>query len=78
MGYLGPLEHAGTAGGPGIHPAAYPYLTAESLGNDSSKIKQIIECPKEIDPNVWQYEHVRQFILELNLLVTTLKDICTK
>jgi len=27
---------------------------------------------------VWQYEHVRQFILELNLLVTTLKDVCKK
>lgn len=27
---------------------------------------------------MWKYEQIRQFVLELNLLVTTLKDICSK
>ena len=34
-----------------------------NLGNDPSEVKKIIECPKEVDPVVWQYENVRQFIL---------------
>ena len=34
--------------------------------------------PKEVDESVWQYEHIRQFILELNLLVVQLQGLCTK
>ena len=37
--------------------------------NDPSNIVKICEPPKEVDEAVWQYEHIRQFILEMNLLV---------
>ena len=46
-------------------------------GNDPSNIVKICEPPKEVDESVWQYEHIRQFILELNLLVVQLQGICT-
>ena len=46
-------------------------------GNDPSDIKRICDPPKEVDESVWQYEHIRQFILELNLLVVQLQGICT-
>lgn len=39
-------------------------------------MKKIIQPPNNVDLNVWQYEHMRQFILELNLLVTQLKGVC--
>lgn len=42
----------------------------KTKGSDPSNVKQIITPPPEVDINVWQYEHLRQFILELNLLVT--------
>ena len=38
-------------------------------GADPSNVKKICEPPPEVDEAVWQYEHIRQFILELNLLV---------
>ena len=31
-----------------------------------------------MDITVWQYEHIRQFILELNLLVVQLLGVCTR
>jgi len=40
-------------------------------------LKKIIEAPLGVDVNVWQYEHMRQFVLELNLLVTQLHGVCT-
>ena len=40
-------------------------------------MKKIIEPPTDVDINIWQYEHLRQFILELNLLVTQLNGVCT-
>lgn len=46
-------------------------------GNDPSNIKKIIQVPQNVDVNLWQYEHLKQFILEMNLLVTQLKGICT-
>jgi len=49
-----------------------------SIGNDPSNIARICEVPKEVDESVWQYEHIRQFILELNLLVVQLQGLCTK
>lgn len=42
------------------------------LGNDPANVKKICEPPKEVDEVVWQYEHIRQFILEMNLLVVQL------
>jgi hypothetical protein len=47
------------------------------LGNDSANIERIVDKPVSIDINIWKYEHIRQFVLELNLLATSLKDLCT-
>ncbi|CAD8132428.1 unnamed protein product [Paramecium pentaurelia] len=58
-------------------PLAVQEYIQELIRADSSNIKQIITPPPEVDINVWQYEHLRQFILELNLLVTQLKGLCT-
>ena len=33
---------------------------------------------KNHSKQIWKYEHIRQFVLELNLLATSLKDICSK
>jgi hypothetical protein len=47
------------------------------VGADPSNIQKICEPPSEIDESVWQYEHIRQFIIELNLLVVQLLNQCT-
>ena len=48
------------------------------IGADPSKVEQICQTPEGIDEYLWQYEHIRQFIVELNLLVVQLQDgICT-
>ena len=44
---------------------------------DSSDVQRIITQPKGCDKNVWMLEHIRQFVLELNLYVTQLKAYCT-
>jgi hypothetical protein len=41
----------------------------ELIRNDASNIDKIIRTPENVDETVWQYEHIRQFILELNLVV---------
>ena len=66
-----------TISSPGVHPGTHKYCYLH-LGNDSANIDRIIERPAQIDINTWKYEHVRQFVLELNLLATSLKDICNK
>jgi Mob1/phocein family. len=58
-------------------PLAVQEYIQELIRNDPSNVKKIIEPPEEVDINVWQYEHMRQFILELNLLVTQLNGVCT-
>lgn len=50
----------------------------ELIRNDPANIKKIIEAPKDVDLIVWKYEHIRQFILETNLLLVQLQGICTK
>ena len=57
--------------------AAQEYIQ-EIIRNEPSNVQLIIDPPSEIDINVWQYEHLRQFILELNLLVVQLKGVCTQ
>ncbi len=42
------------------------------IRNDPSNISAIISQPGEVDTPVWLYEHVRQFVLELNLLIVQL------
>eukprot|EP01016_Furgasonia_blochmanni_P019972 TRINITY_DN2223_c0_g1_i1.p1 TRINITY_DN2223_c0_g1~~TRINITY_DN2223_c0_g1_i1.p1 ORF type:complete len:259 (-),score=17.54 TRINITY_DN2223_c0_g1_i1:128-904(-) len=58
-------------------PLAVQEYIQELIRNDPSNVKKIVEPPPDVDVNVWQYEHLRQFILELNLLVTQLKGVCT-
>ena len=48
------------------------------IRSDPSNIQRIVEPPPNVDESVWQYEHIRQFILELNLLVVQLLSICTR
>ena len=60
-----------------VHPVAHTYIHSYK-GNDSGNIERIVEKPPSVDANIWKYEHVRQFVLELNLLATSLKDLCTK
>lgn len=50
----------------------------ELIRDDPSDIKKIITPPNEVDILVWKYEHIRQFILETNLLIVQLQGICTK
>ena len=50
----------------------------ELIRNDASNIDKIIRTPENVDETVWQYEHIRQFILELNLLVVQLSGVCTR
>lgn len=58
-------------------PLAVQEYIQELIRLNPSNVKKICEPPPEIDIHVWQYEHLRQFILELNLLVTQLKGVCT-
>lgn len=58
-------------------PFAVQEYLQELIRNDSSKVKLICEPPGDVDVSVWQYEHMRQFILELNLLVVHLQGACT-
>ena len=55
----------------------YVFNRLKLAGIDPSNVKKICELPPEVDESVWQYEHIRQFILELNLLVVQLLGICT-
>mmetsp|Transcript_4175 Transcript_4175/g.4653 ORF Transcript_4175/g.4653 Transcript_4175/m.4653 type:complete len:140 (-) Transcript_4175:1005-1424(-) len=58
-------------------PFAVQEYIQELIRCDPSNIKKIIELPKEVDASVWQYEHLRQFILELNILMVQLQGVCT-
>lgn len=58
-------------------PFAVQEYIQELIRNDPSNVRKIITPPPNVDLNVWQYEHMRQFILELNLLVTQLRGVCT-
>lgn len=50
----------------------------ELIRDNPSDVKKIIEAPAEVDLSVWKYEHLRQFILETNLLIVQLQGVCTK
>lgn len=50
----------------------------ERIRKDPSNIKSIIEMPSECDLHSWLYEHVRQFLMEINVLVVELKDVCNQ
>ena len=58
-------------------PFAVREYLQEKIRNDPSDIEGICKPPEDVDENVWQYEHIRQFLLELDLLVVQLQGICT-
>merc|ERR1712196_152446 len=47
------------------------------LREDASDLEKIYRLPSDTDSLVWQYEHLRQFMIEFNLLVVALSDECT-
>jgi len=62
---------------PGAGPLAIPEYIQDLIRQDSSDIERIYELPSaEVDPLVWQYEHLRQFVIEFNLLLVALGDEC--
>jgi hypothetical protein len=50
----------------------------ELIRDNPSDVKKIITAPNEVDISVWKFEHLRQFILESNLLIVQLQGVCTK
>ncbi len=48
----------------------------ESIRDNPSDIQKIINLPNDVDVGVWKYEHLRQFILETNLLIVQLQGNC--
>ena len=49
----------------------------QQLFNDPEDMKTLMKTPKNTDDLVFQYEHLRVFIMELNQLVALLGDQCT-
>lgn len=58
-------------------PFAVQEYIQELIRLDPANVQKICEPPTDVDLSVWQYEHMRQFILELNLLVVQLQSSCT-
>ncbi|KAI8801802.1 preimplantation protein [Cladochytrium replicatum] len=44
---------------------------------DPANVSDIVKLPQNQDADVWQYEHLRQFCIELNGLVLLLESECT-
>lgn len=59
-------------------PHAIPENIQDLIRNDPCDMERMYELPtNEMDPLVWQYEHLRQFVIEFNLLLVALGDECT-
>lgn len=60
-------------------PLAIPEYIQDLIRKDSSDIERIYELPTQLcpDPLVWQYEHLRQFVIEFNILLVALEGECT-
>jgi hypothetical protein len=41
-----------------------------------SKIRHIYDCPEDKDESLWQYEHIRQFTIELSHFAVYLGSVC--
>ena len=52
------------------------FLNLKIKGKDRSDVAKLVECPAGQDELVWQYEHIRQFIVELNLLTVQVGKEC--
>eukprot|EP01086_Lenisia_limosa_P010544 TRINITY_DN34944_c0_g1_i1.p1 TRINITY_DN34944_c0_g1~~TRINITY_DN34944_c0_g1_i1.p1 ORF type:complete len:230 (+),score=29.98 TRINITY_DN34944_c0_g1_i1:101-790(+) len=53
------------------------HLLQHMIKTNPANIQEMLEVPEGGDIKVWQYEHLRQFTLELNQLVIALTDVCT-
>jgi len=76
------LPAAGTekdeAGDSAVGSLSIPEYIQDLIREDSADIERIYELPtQDIDPLVWQYEHLRQFVIEFNILLVALGDECT-
>eukprot|EP00927_Polykrikos_kofoidii_P075153 TRINITY_DN71224_c0_g1_i1.p1 TRINITY_DN71224_c0_g1~~TRINITY_DN71224_c0_g1_i1.p1 ORF type:complete len:252 (+),score=35.08 TRINITY_DN71224_c0_g1_i1:51-806(+) len=59
-------------------PLAYQEHIQDLIRQDATDAERIAELPNgDVDPLVWQYEHFRQFVIELNLVLVVLVDECT-
>lgn len=58
-------------------PLAIQEHIQELIRADPADTRRIMAMPKEVQHNCWLYEHLRQFLIELNLLVTQLKNVCS-
>jgi hypothetical protein len=59
-------------------PLALQEYLQEMVRNSPGEVAKLVEPPAGADTLAWQFEHLRQFILELNLLVTHLRSACTR
>ena len=50
----------------------------ELIRHNPSDLDKIVSLPTGADLMTWHFEHLRQFILEMNILVTQLKPLCTR
>ncbi|ORY97844.1 Mob1/phocein [Syncephalastrum racemosum] len=48
------------------------------IREDNKNVRRLVDLPKGVDREVWQYEHLRLVCLELSLLVVALEPECTK
>ncbi|CAE7199507.1 Mob4 [Symbiodinium sp. CCMP2592] len=59
-------------------PLALAEYIQDLLREDPSDLDRIYELPSpDTDALVWQYEHLRQFVIEFNLLLVALTGTCT-
>jgi len=57
---------------------ALPEYIQDLIRQDAGDIERIYELPSaDTDPLVWQYEHLRQFVIEFNVLLVALGEECT-
>lgn len=47
------------------------------IRRDPSNVYNICEKPDKVDLLLWQFEHIKRFVLELNFLVVSLRSVCT-
>ena len=59
-------------------PLAAQEHIQELIRLNPDNVDKIIELPKECDLGAWQYEHIRQFLMEANILVTHLQAMCNE
>ena len=51
----------------------------DSCPNDmEGKIQHIYNCPEDKDESLWQYEHIRQFTIELSHFAVYLGSVCNQ